>query len=139
MALPTEVLFYLDRDGCHRARVSRTGAPDEVLGPRGRLLDLLGEVGLRVGGPAEALPHKAFEIRVSVSAHRWEDVADEVERIADHLREHGPICNSVAGGHVSHTVEVRHDPAMTIERNHAELEAWATARSEARRAEAVTP
>jgi hypothetical protein len=70
-------------------------------------------------------PKRAFEVKLTISADDWQGIVLEVEHLADHLEQHGPVCGSVSGGpSSSHIVEVFKNVGMTHERYHQELEKY---------------
>ncbi len=74
-------------------------------------------------------PKRAFELIVTIGADTWADALVEMDRLADHIREHGPRCHVVSGGCSSGAyVDIRHDPTMTPERYVEELTAYLKSR-----------
>lgn len=41
---------------------------------------------------------RRFRITITVDADEWHLAARELERVTDHVVDHGPVCNSVSGG-----------------------------------------
>ncbi len=76
-------------------------------------------------------PHRAFEITIRVGADTWEDAIAELLRMAYHIEEHGPNCNSVSGGYsTNHTVTILQNPQMTHDRYFEQLGAYLAAKKE---------
>lgn len=78
---------------------------------------------------ASLAPKHAFELRLTIGAHAWPDVLVELERLAAHIAEHGPVCNSAGGGWSGNSsVDIEQRPEQTAEKYRAELAAWSEAR-----------
>lgn len=70
-------------------------------------------------------PRRAFELRLDVDGDTWEDVANQLESIVQHVVSHGPKCESVGGSPSSgHIVIVTQNPEMTHERYFEELDLY---------------
>lgn len=74
-------------------------------------------------------PRRAFELTITIGADTWRSVEDELAFLAIHIPDHGPKCDSVMGGPCrNHIVSIHHDPEMTHDRYHEELQAYLDAR-----------
>lgn len=91
--------------------------------------------------PVEVLPpmpHRRFEVQISIGADSWLDAVLKLESLVDHIREHGHGCSSCSGGGLAnHAVTIVEDPAMTRERFDVECSAYAAARRAIAAAEAA--
>lgn len=76
---------------------------------------------------ATQIPAHTFELTVRVGSCDWELLVDELERTAQHVREHGPTCNLVSGGAGrTCSVHVEHHPDVTEESFRQALNKWWT-------------
>ena len=74
-------------------------------------------------------PHRAFEIDIHIGADTWEDAASEVERVMQHIIEHGQQCGMVSGGpSAGSAVTIVHRPEMTHDRYFEQLDAHLAAK-----------
>lgn len=74
-------------------------------------------------------PKHAFELKLTIGAHYWDDVLVRLDELATHIREHGPVCNSASGGWMGNSsVDIEQRPEQTPEKYRAELAAWSEAR-----------
>lgn len=79
-------------------------------------------------------PHRAFEIDIHIGADTWEDAADEVERVMQHIIEHGQQCGMASGGYsTGASVTIVHRPEMTHDRYFEQLDAHLAAKDAANR------
>lgn len=70
-------------------------------------------------------PSPTFELTVKVGSCDWSLVVEELERTAQHVREHGPTCNLVSGGAGrTCSVQVVHHQEVTEQSYRAALHAW---------------
>lgn len=74
-------------------------------------------------------PERRWTVVLNVSGDEWPDVSRELARLAEHVQDHGPECNSASGSpSVGSYVQVTERPDMTHERYFAELETWLAAK-----------
>lgn len=70
-------------------------------------------------------PKHTYEVTLNVGGPDWERVAREIERLADHVRKHGPVCNLAGGGGgVGYYVVVEHYPDVTEDSHAKALVEW---------------
>ncbi|RIL03113.1 MAG: hypothetical protein DCC71_15390 [Proteobacteria bacterium] len=70
-------------------------------------------------------PKHTFELTLHVGACDWPSVVREVQRLAEHVEEHGPDCNMSSGGYgVGSYVSVEHQPDVTLESFVEAVEQW---------------
>ena len=70
------------------------------------------------------VPAHPFEVRINIGGDDWDYVLRTMERLAEHLREHGPECGMCSGGAGgSHSVSIA-KRNISVEEFHAELQAW---------------
>ena len=76
-------------------------------------------------------PRRRWEVRITVGGDTWDDVKWQLRDLLPHIEDHGPECKSVSGSPSSnHVVYVLHDPEMTHERYHEELDRYLATRKE---------
>ena len=65
---------------------------------------------------------RKYDITIEIGGDEWEDAQNEIERVLQHITEHGPECSLVSGGcSTSAIVTILFNPAMTHERYFEEL------------------
>ena len=65
-------------------------------------------------------PKHAFELTIRIGGEDWIQTVRELERLTDHVIEHGPRCTMVSGGSYVR-IEIRD---VTPEAYRKELNAW---------------
>ena len=66
-------------------------------------------------------PRKAFEIEIRCGGHDWESAIAELERMVDHLRDHGPDCSLCTG---NGWIRVEQNDQQTREKYNEHLQAY---------------
>lgn len=78
---------------------------------------------------ADAKPSRRFEVTIRVSGDTWDGTLAEIDRLAEHVRDHGSKCDQVSGGYSTGSwVQITERPEMTHDRFVADLDAYLAAR-----------
>lgn len=81
------------------------------------------------GAVMEALtragPQRRWMLELNIQADEWPWIVRELERLAPHIVEHGPICNSVSGSpDAGSSVHIVESPDQTHEKYFQELDSY---------------